>query len=193
MGGTCRPSMLPTLTMRAGSSAVAASSSSGRKARVRKNGDLRFRSSTLSQADSGNVASGSPQVAPALLTRMCTSSSRSPTSAASRRHSSSRERSAGIDAHLPERRELGDGGVPGLGLAGADVDARAGLEQAAGHHQADPAGAAGDHGHLAGQVEQVHGHLRSGAPATPPAAVRHTIQRLGDGGAGTAACASLCP
>jgi hypothetical protein len=70
--------------------------------------------------------------------------------------------------HLPERREPLDGGVPGLGLAGADVDARPGLEEAAGHHQADPAGAAGDHGDLAGQVEQVHGHLRSGAPAPPP-------------------------
>ena len=68
---------------------------------MRKNGDLRLRSSTLSQADSGNVSSGSPHVAPALLTRMCSSSSRRPTSAASRTHSSSLERSAGIETTFP--------------------------------------------------------------------------------------------
>ena len=149
--------MLPTLTTRAGSSWVPASSSSGRKARVRKNGDLRLRSSTLSHADSGKDSSGSPHVAPALLTRMCSSSSRSPTTAASRRHSSSLERSAGTETTLPNVRQLGDRGVARLGLARADVHAGAGLQQSARHHQADPAGAAGDHGHLAGQVEQVHG------------------------------------
>jgi hypothetical protein len=93
--------MLPTLITRAGSSAVPAFSSSGRNARVRKNGALRFRPSTLSQAEAGNSASGAPQVAPALLTRMWTRSSDRPTSAASRRHSSSRERSAGTDATRP--------------------------------------------------------------------------------------------
>src|SRR5438270_13402099 len=39
------------ISMRAGSSAVAPSSSNGRNALVRKNGDFRFRSSTLSQAE----------------------------------------------------------------------------------------------------------------------------------------------
>jgi hypothetical protein len=57
---------------------------------------------------------------------------------------------------LAELGQLGDRGLPGLGLARADVDAGAGLEQAAGHHQADSPGSTGDHGHLAGQVEQVH-------------------------------------
>src|SRR5580700_8666373 len=99
--GTRRPSMLPTLITRAGSSAVPAASSSGRNARVRKNGVLRFRSRTLSQAEAGNSASGAPQVAPALLTRMWTRSSDRPTSSASRRHSSSRDRSAGTDSATP--------------------------------------------------------------------------------------------
>src|SRR5580658_1443310 len=93
--------MLPTLITRAGSSAVPAASSSGRNARVRKNGVLRFRSRTLSQAEAGNSASGAPQVAPALLTRMWTRSSDRPTSSASRRHSSSRDRSAGTDSATP--------------------------------------------------------------------------------------------
>ena len=57
MGGTCSPSMLPTLMTRAGSPSAPAASSSGRKARVRKNGDLRLRSTTLSHADDGNSSS----------------------------------------------------------------------------------------------------------------------------------------
>ncbi|ALE77835.1 hypothetical protein WY02_04565 [Pseudonocardia sp. AL041005-10] len=88
--------MLPMLITRAGSSADPAASSSGRNARVRKNGAFRLRSSTLSQACAGNSSSGAPQVAPALLTSRCTRSSRSPTSAASRTHSSSDERSAAM-------------------------------------------------------------------------------------------------
>jgi hypothetical protein len=39
---------------------------------------------------------------------------------------------------------MDDGGVARLGLAGADVDPRAGLDVAAGDHQADPAAPAGD-------------------------------------------------
>src|SRR3712207_1054507 len=177
--------MLPTLTTRAGSSSVPAASSSGRKARVRKNGALRFRSSTLSQAEAGNSANGVPQVARALVTRTCTRCSLRPTSAATRRHASLEDRAArteitrswaagAADAdrappalllgeqvgryrnHPAMGGELGDGGVPGLGLAGAEVHRRAGLQQPAGHHSADPAGATGDHGHVAGQVEQVH-------------------------------------
>src|SRR3954447_12418637 len=93
--------MLPTLTTRAGSSSVPASSSSGRKARVRKNGALRLRSSTLSQAEAGKSASGAPHVAPALLTRMCSSSSCSPTSAASARQASSVDRSAWTNRTVP--------------------------------------------------------------------------------------------
>jgi len=93
--------MLPTLITRAGSSAVPAASSNGRNARVRKNGVLRFRSTTLSQPEAGNSASGAAQLVPELLTRMWTRSSNRPTSAASRRHSSSRARSAGTDSATP--------------------------------------------------------------------------------------------
>src|SRR5579871_1791885 len=88
--------MLPMLMIRAGSSSVPAASSSGRNALVRKNGVFRLRSTTLSQAAAGYSASGAPQVAPALLTRTLTARSRSPTSAASRRHSRSADRSAGM-------------------------------------------------------------------------------------------------
>ena len=75
--------MLPTLMIRAGSSAVPAASSSGRNARTRKNGALRFRLTSLSQADSGNSSNGAPQAAPALLTRMSSLSSRAANAAAS--------------------------------------------------------------------------------------------------------------
>src|SRR5215831_14663681 len=88
--------MLPMLITRAGSSRVAAASSSGKNARVRKNGVFRFRSTTLSQAAAGNSASGAPQVAPALLTSTFRACSRSATSLASRRHSASVDRSAGM-------------------------------------------------------------------------------------------------
>src|SRR3954449_6985379 len=93
--------MLPTLTTRAGSSSAPASSSSGRNARVRKNGDFRFRSSTLSQPEAGDSARGAPQVAPALFTRMCSSSSCSPTAAASARQASSVDRSACTKRTVP--------------------------------------------------------------------------------------------
>jgi hypothetical protein len=57
--------------------------------------------------------------------------------------------------HAAVRGELGDRGLPRLGLARADVDRRSGLQQAARHHQADPAGSPGDDGDLAGEIEQV--------------------------------------
>src|SRR3954452_10383965 len=108
--------MLPTLTTRAGSSSVPASSSSGRKARVRKNGALRFRSSTLSHAEAGNSASGAPHVAPALLTRMCSSSSCSPTSAASARQASSVDRSAWTKRTVPNAESSARACSPSSGL-----------------------------------------------------------------------------
>jgi hypothetical protein len=114
--GTRSPSILPTLITRAGSSAVPAASSSGKNARVRKNGVLRFRSSTLSQAEAGKEASGAPQLAPALLTRMCTRSSNRPTSAASRAHSSSRARSAGTDSTTPYRDSSATAACPASAL-----------------------------------------------------------------------------
>ena len=105
---------------------------------MRKNGAFRFRSSTLSHADSGNVANGSPQVAPALLTRMCTlvlplAHGRGQPEALRLGGEVGRDRTTCL-----RTAELRDGGVPGLGLARADVDAGAGLEQPPGHHQADP-------------------------------------------------------
>jgi hypothetical protein len=62
--------------------------------------------------------------------------------------------------HPAECGELGYRGVTRGRLARADVDRRAGLQQAAGHHQADPAGPARDDGNLAGEIEQVQGALR---------------------------------
>ena len=59
-----------------GSSAVPTCRSAGSSACTSQNGDLRLRSITLSQAASGNLASGSPHVAPALLTRMSSPRSR---------------------------------------------------------------------------------------------------------------------
>src|SRR6516162_3742018 len=93
--------MLPMLMTRAGSSGVPAASSSGKNARVRKKGAFRSRSTTLSQAAAGNSSSGAPQVAPALLTSTFTAGSRWPTSPASRRHSASVDRSAGMATICP--------------------------------------------------------------------------------------------
>ena len=129
----------------------------GRQARERWNGALRLRSSTLSQPASGNSCSGAPQVAPALLTRMSSEPSREETSEASRMHSSWVETSAGRLTTAPKRAERLDGLVARLGLAGADVDPGARLQEAAGHHQADAPGPARDEGHLAVEAEQGHG------------------------------------
>src|SRR6516164_9202553 len=93
--------MLPMLMTRAGSSGVPAASSSGKNARVMKNGAFRSRSTTLSQAAAGNSSSGAPQVAPALLTSTFKAGSRWPTSPASRRHSASVDRSAGMATICP--------------------------------------------------------------------------------------------
>ena len=86
---------------RAGSSAVAAASSCGSSARVRKNGDFTLRSSTLSQASAGNSASGAPHVAPALFTRMWSLLSRAAISAARSMHAASVARSAGRLTQVP--------------------------------------------------------------------------------------------
>ena len=62
--------MDPMLITRAGSSWVPAASSSGTKNLVRWKTPLTLRASTRSKAASSKSASGVPQVAPALLTRM---------------------------------------------------------------------------------------------------------------------------
>ena len=96
IGLTWMPSMLPTLMIRAGSSCVPALRRAGTSACTIQNGDLTFRSSTLSHAAAGKLSSGSPQVAPALFTRMSSVSVPASASTASRVHSSWRDRSAGI-------------------------------------------------------------------------------------------------
>ncbi len=89
------------LMTRAGSSTVPAFCSSGTRNLVRWNTPFTLRASTRSKAASSNSASGAPQVAPALLTRMSSESSRAASSSARRRHSASVDRSAGRAMHVP--------------------------------------------------------------------------------------------
>src|SRR6476620_9919780 len=99
--GTWMPSIEPTLMTRAGSPSVAAASSNGRRNRVRWYGPFTLMLSTRSHAASSWSASGAPQVAPALLISTWRRSSRDAISSASRRHSASVDRSAGIPMHSP--------------------------------------------------------------------------------------------
>ena len=71
------PSIEAMLITLAGRAAVAAAFSAPCSAWVRKNGDLRLRSMTLSQPDSGKLSKGAPQATPALFTRMSSAGSRS--------------------------------------------------------------------------------------------------------------------
>jgi len=64
------PSIEAMLITLAGRSCVAEARRAGASAWVRKNGDLRFRSTTLSQPASGKLSNSASQAAPALLTRM---------------------------------------------------------------------------------------------------------------------------
>src|ERR1700761_5335104 len=75
--------------------------------------------------------------------------------------------------HPAELLELVDGLLPRPGLARAEVDRRAGLEQTAGHHQPDAAGPAGDHGHPSGEVEEIHPVM---VPSTAGRERRHRCQ-----------------
>jgi hypothetical protein len=59
------------MMMREGSEGSAAALSNEKNARLRKNGVLRFRLITLSQAASGKSAKLAPQLVPELLTKMC--------------------------------------------------------------------------------------------------------------------------
>jgi hypothetical protein len=68
---------------------------------VRKNGDLRFRSITLSQPFSGNSSNFSSHAAPALLTRMSSWGSRSRKACASSRQPSTVDMSWGSEMHVP--------------------------------------------------------------------------------------------
>ncbi len=88
------PSTDPMLMMRAGASAVPAAWSSGSRNLVVWNTPSTFTSSTRAHDVVSCSASGAPQVAPALLTRMSRESHRSATAAPSPRQPSSVDRSA---------------------------------------------------------------------------------------------------
>jgi hypothetical protein len=94
------PSMEATLMTLAGLSFDAALSWSC-NACVRKNGDFRFRSITLSQPFSGKVSKLSPQAAPALFTRMSSAGSRAAKAAARPLAPSTVDTSAGSEKHGP--------------------------------------------------------------------------------------------
>ena len=61
----------------------------------------------------------------------------------------------GNGSHVAELGQVTLGLRARVGLAGADDDARACLQQTAGHHHADTPGAAGDERGFAGQVEKL--------------------------------------
>ena len=141
--------MEPMLMTRAGSSAVAAFSSIGRRSRVRKKSDFRLRSVILSKPFSGKVSIASPHAAPALLTRMWSlllALGNLPNEVIDPLHGREigRQRNA-----APDRRQLLGHRIADLGGARTDVDGGAGLDIAAGNHQADAARAAGHEGDLA--------------------------------------------
>ena len=80
------PSIEAMLITFAGRSWLPAAFSAPCSAWVRKKGDLRFRSITLSQPLSGNSSKSAPQAAPALLTRMSSFGSRARKPSASALH-----------------------------------------------------------------------------------------------------------
>ena len=126
-----------------------------------RDGDFRSRSSTLSHPDAGNSSSGAAQLlAPALLTSTCSAPVCPAASLASRWHSSSRDRSAGIAqicwpccAGRGVPAQFGGGLVAGLRLTRRDGDRRPRLHEAARDHQADTARTARDR-RLPGQIKQ---------------------------------------
>ena len=108
----------------------------------------------MSHAESGKLSSGSPHVAPALLTRMCESVGVGGDEVGEAQAFVVPGKVCGNGSHVAELGQVVLGLRARVGLAGADDDARACLQQTAGHHHADAAGAAGDEGGLAGQVEK---------------------------------------
>ena len=84
----------------AGRAALPPAFSASNSAWVRKNGDLTFRSMTLSQPFSGNASNGSPHAAPALLTRISSFPSCSANCAASALQPATVETSCGSAVQL---------------------------------------------------------------------------------------------
>jgi hypothetical protein len=95
------PSIEAIMITLAGLSCEAPAASLACSAWVRKNGDFRFRSSTLSQPLSGNSSKSAPHAAPALLTRMSSEGSSAPIRAASDLQPSTVEMSCGSEMQVP--------------------------------------------------------------------------------------------
>src|ERR1017187_1689720 len=93
--------MDPMLMTRAGASWVPEASSSGTRNLVRWKTPFTLRAKTFSKAVSSKSARGVPQVAPALLTRMSSASTRDAISSARPRHPASVDRSAGTPKQVP--------------------------------------------------------------------------------------------
>ena len=85
----------------AGVSSLAAARRGSRSAWVRKKGDFKLRSTTLSQPLSGKASSSAPQAAPALLTRMSSRPSLARKASARARQPSTVETSCGSDRQRP--------------------------------------------------------------------------------------------
>src|SRR6185436_8481783 len=100
-GLTAMPSMDAMWITLAGRAGDAAAFSGSCSARVRKNGDFRFKSTTLSQPCSGKSSNGAPHAAPALLTRMSSWGSRALSAAARPSAPATLETSAGSEVHDP--------------------------------------------------------------------------------------------
>src|ERR1700733_3460844 len=99
---TERPSIEAMLMIFAGPSRLAAPRRAASSAWIRKNGVLTFRSMTLSQPLSGKPSIGSPQAAPALLTRTSRRDSLARQRAASALAPAAPDASEAIAVHSPK-------------------------------------------------------------------------------------------
>ena len=198
------PSIEPMLMTRAGSSAVPAAASAGTQGAGQQERRLRVEGQHLVPRVGGVLGERrAPRGARVVHEDVQSWARASAISAASRSHSSSRERSAGRLTQVPDLRELGGDLVADVGLAGRDVDLGPGLDVAPGDHQPDAPAPARDQGRLAGDVEE-SGHrriLRSRSRAGHGAAARFPlksrppvpIRRSGAGLFGEEALASVWP
>ena len=151
---------------RAGSSAVARAWSSGRKNLVVWKTPCTLRSSTRFHDAASCSASGTPQVAPALLTSTSTWS----WSGADRLGEALGARlggQVGGDAGARRRRPTARRRWPRTASALREdtITVAPPGDEAAGDHPADATGAAGDHDHLAGDGEEVGGEVGAAASA----------------------------
>ena len=133
-----------------------------------------FRDSTRSKAASSKSARGAPQVAPALLTRMSSASTRD-------RHLVGQAAALGLGGQVGRDADtralcgqLGGHLSDDIRLARRDVDRRTGLHEALGDHLADAPCPPGDQCRLAGDVEEVRW---SSAPLCPPWSRRGQCRR----------------